>query len=74
MDATTTTTDTLLTRSDLARITSLDPNTVEKLAAEGRLPKPIDLGTGRKALRWRKSDIDRWIAEGCQPVSEGAAR
>lgn len=56
----------LLTRKELARQLSVDPNTVEKLAAAGRIPAPIDLGVGgKKMLRWRRSDWERWLETGC---------
>lgn len=55
----------LLTRKELARQLSVDPNTVEKLAAAGRIPAPIDLGVGgKKMLRWRRTDWERWLATG----------
>lgn len=55
----------LLTRKELARQLSVDPNTVEKLAAAGRIPAPIDLGVGgKKMLRWRRSDWERWLTTG----------
>lgn len=56
----------LLTRKELARQLSVDPNTVEKLAAAGRIPAPIDLGVvgGKKMLRWRRADWEQWLATG----------
>jgi len=55
----------LLTRKELARQLSVDPNTVEKLAAAGRIPAPIDLGVGgKKMLRWRRTDWEQWLATG----------
>lgn len=60
----------LLTRKDLARELSVDPNTVERMANDGRIPAPINLGTEtKKLLRWRRSEFDAWLATGCKPVS-----
>ena len=35
---------------------------VRRLAACGRIPRPIKLGA---LLRWIKADIDQWITAGC---------
>ena len=35
---------------------------VRRLAAGGRIPRPIKLGA---LLRWLKTDIDQWMAAGC---------
>ena len=71
-ETTTATVDELLTRRDVANIVKVDPNTIDRMAEDGRLPKAIDLGIGKRALRWRRSEINAWIAGGCMPV-EGAA-
>lgn len=38
---------------------------VRRLADAGRMPSPFKLGA---LLRWRKADLDEWIADGCRPV------
>lgn len=66
--------DELLTRKDLARELSVDPNTVERMANDGRIPAPINLGTEtRKLLRWRRSEFEQWLQSGCKPIQAGAA-
>lgn len=61
----------LMTRQQLAAELSVDPNTAEKLAELGRIPKPIDLGTdGKKMLRWRRADFDKWLSDGCPSVDQ----
>jgi predicted DNA-binding transcriptional regulator AlpA len=36
-----------------------------RLADSGKMPPPIKLGN---LLRWRRADIDDWIAGGCKAV------
>lgn len=59
---------------DVATITSLAPRTIWRYRDAGYLPPPIKIGT---AVRWRRSDIEAWIADGCRPVrhvSRGGGR
>ena len=41
---------------------SVSVRTVQRLDSSGKLPRPIRVGG---SVRWRKSDIDAWIAEEC---------
>lgn len=41
---------------------SVSVRTVQHLESSGRLPRPVRMGG---SVRWRKSDIDSWIAEDC---------
>jgi excisionase family DNA binding protein len=41
---------------------------VYRMADAGRMPSPIRFGS---LVRWRKSDIERWLAEGCPSVKRG---
>ena len=36
-----------------------------RLADSGRMPRPIKLGA---LVRWRRDEIEAWIAGGCKPV------
>lgn len=38
---------------------------VRRLADAGRMPSPLKLGA---LLRWRRADIEAWLADGCRPV------
>lgn len=38
---------------------------VRRLADGGRMPPPVKLGC---LLRWRRADLDDWLAAGCQPI------
>lgn len=39
---------------------------VRRLAAAGRMPRPIKLG---RILRWSRTAISAWLASGCPPQS-----
>jgi predicted DNA-binding transcriptional regulator AlpA len=49
----------LLTAADLCSLLKLDPRTLRVLRHEGRVPEPIKLG---RSLRWRRAEIEAWIA------------
>lgn len=53
----------------LASMIDLSPRTVWRMVSARTVPPPIRLG---KSVRWRKSDIETWIAGGCpeQPPSK----
>ncbi|NUP97426.1 MAG: helix-turn-helix domain-containing protein [Planctomycetaceae bacterium] len=50
----------LLTAADLCSLLKLDARTLRVLRHEGRVPEPIKLG---RSLRWRRAEIEAWIAE-----------
>jgi predicted DNA-binding transcriptional regulator AlpA len=53
--------DRLLTPTMLAETTGLAKQTIyNRLSSGGDLPPTIRLG--KRALRWRESDVDAWIA------------
>jgi excisionase family DNA binding protein len=37
---------------------------VYRLADAGRMPAPLRLGA---LIRWRRQDLDAWLAAGCRP-------
>ncbi len=37
---------------------------IYRLADAGKMPRPIRLGT---LIRWRRADLEAWIAAGCPP-------
>ena len=53
----------LLTVSDVAVILICSSRTVRRLADAGMMPVPLRLNS---LLRWRRADIDEWIAAGCR--------
>lgn len=45
---------------------------VRRLADAGKMPAPVRLGA---LIRFRKSELEHWIADGCRPVrAAGKAR
>jgi excisionase family DNA binding protein len=52
----------MLTAADVAALLACSTKTVYRLADRGALPRPVRLGG---LLRWRRGEIDQWIAEGC---------
>lgn len=52
----------LYSARQLAVALGVSLRTVWRLAASGRLPRPIRIGSGK---RWRREEIVTWIASGC---------
>ena len=50
----------LLTRREVERRVGLKTTAIYKLMAEGKFPRPVRIGS--KAVRWRTSHINMWIA------------
>lgn len=57
------------TAEELATYLNRCQKTVYRMRSAGKLPKPIMLG---KMPRWRKRDIENWLANGCPSL--GLAR
>lgn len=53
---------TLLTVKDLAALLNVGKRTIWKWRDGHRLPSPIKVG---RVVRWRRADIESWIADGC---------
>lgn len=54
--------DNLLSVREVARLLGVCGRQVFKLAAMGKIPAPLKLN---RSTRWRASDIQRYIAVGC---------
>ena len=54
-------TDRLLRRREVEQMTGLSTTTLYKCMKDGTFPKPVRLTV--RAVRWRLSDINAWIAE-----------
>jgi excisionase family DNA binding protein len=57
----------LLSAGEVARVLGVSTRTLWRLQSGGRLPEPVRLGG---STRWRVSDIERWVAEGCAKPQE----
>jgi predicted DNA-binding transcriptional regulator AlpA len=53
--------DVLLDPPALAALLKIDERTLRRLRAAGEIPEPIMLG--RRKPRWRRHEIDAWLAE-----------
>jgi predicted DNA-binding transcriptional regulator AlpA len=63
----------LIGARELAALLSWSVRSVRRGNAAGLLPPPVKVGG---SVRWRREEVERWIAAGCPPrsPSEGAAR
>ena len=59
----------LLSPKQVATILGCSPRHVARLVDSGAMPAPLRLG---KLVRWRRGEIDAWIAEGCPGSKRGA--
>ena len=57
----------ILRRPDVERLTQLSKATIYRLMAAGRFPAAIRLG--ERAVAWRATEIEAWIAD--RPRSHG---
>jgi len=57
----------LLTAKALATMLSTSVRSIWRYRSSGRLPKTVQIAG---AIRWKQSDIDRWIAMGCPPQKD----
>jgi len=57
--------DLLLDVHQVAKTIGCSPRHVHRLSDAGRMPPPVKLG---RLVRWRRCEIEAWIAEGCPPV------
>jgi excisionase family DNA binding protein len=51
----------------VAALLDCSPRTVYRLADAGKLPSPVRLGA---LVRWPRSTLDKWLADGCKPVRQ----
>jgi excisionase family DNA binding protein len=55
----------LLDARRVADILRCSTRHVRRLADAGKMPQPVKLGT---LIRWRRLEIEKWIAGGCLPL------
>ena len=61
----------MLSVGDVADMLGCSSRHVYRLSDSGRMPRPIKLGA---LVRWRRAELEKWIAEGCPPCRKGGAR
>lgn len=52
----------LIPPCEVAHLLGISVRTLWRLLAAGEVPEPVRL---RKAVRWRRSDIEAWLVAGC---------
>jgi predicted DNA-binding transcriptional regulator AlpA len=59
--------DRLLGIPEVAGACGVSPRSVRRYFESGRMPRPVKVSG---LIRWRKSDIEAWLADGCRPPAE----
>ncbi len=54
----------LINATQFAKLLSISERTLYRLKSSNRLPMSINLGG---SVRWRRTDVNRWIQDGCEP-------
>lgn len=57
----------LLGVHEVSVLVGLCERSVWRMAAAGKMPKPVCIG---RARRWRRDELMQWIAAGCQSVAD----
>lgn len=58
----------LIDAAEFARMLSVSKPTIWRLREDGKLPPVIALTS--QCIRWRRADVESWIAGGCVPPNE----
>lgn len=61
----------MLDARQVAGLIGASPRTVARLAGSGRMPRSFKVGS---LTRWRRTDLEAWIARGCPRVDGGLGR
>jgi len=51
----------------LATMLDISPRSVWRRLSSGEMIEPVRIGT---CVRWRRQEVEAWIAAGCPPISE----
>jgi predicted DNA-binding transcriptional regulator AlpA len=62
----------LVSLAELAQLLGVSKATAERMKSSARLPRHIELSG--QLHRWRRDEIERWVASGCPPRKEWEAR
>jgi predicted DNA-binding transcriptional regulator AlpA len=54
----------LIDRRALSRLLDRSRASIARDVSAGRIPSPVRIG---RSTRWRRSEIEAWIAAGCPP-------
>ncbi len=56
----------LIDSRQVGELLNLSTRTVWRLLSAGKLPRPVRIG---RSVRWSRSDLETWIANGCPEIS-----
>ncbi len=73
MNATTTggITPELLTTKQAAELCGVGERSLWRWSRSGQAPRPVKIGDGKRgAVRYRRSDLMAWIADGCKRIDD----
>lgn len=56
----------LVTAEEVARMLNVSVRSIWRMRSAGHVPKPIRMGGN---IRWRRIDIEEWVAAGCPTSS-----
>jgi excisionase family DNA binding protein len=56
----------LIDSRQVGELLNLSTRTIWRLLSAGKLPQPVRIG---RSVRWSRSDIEIWIANGCPDAS-----
>lgn len=60
----------LLSVGEVSKIVGVCERTIWRLKDSGRMPAPVKVG---RSVRWRRADIESWIACGCPSANRWLA-
>lgn len=58
--------DPFMSVREVAAYLTLATSTIHRMTREGNLPAPTRIG--KKTIRWRRSEIDKWLEECNRPT------
>ena len=61
----------LFTVQRVAQLLDCSPRHIRRLADRGAMPRPVRLGN---LVRWRREEIEQWIAASCPNCRQGGSR
>ena len=56
----------LLSVKEVCQALDIGRSTLYRLKSSGKVPNPVRIGG---SLKWRKAELEDWIAAGCPPMS-----
>lgn len=59
----------MLDMEQVAALLCCSTRHIYRLSDAGKMPRPLKLGA---LVRWRRAEIEAWIADRCPPVRKGA--